>query len=287
MLYKNVLIRVDLNTIYPHDIKFQIIKETVNFYLRISQCVILITHYKDGSESIKFLCHILESLFHEKITFLDRIKRPEDHQNFCLLENIRSFKGELESDDIFAKELASIGDFFVHEAFSTSHRNHTSIKKLSQHLPHTLGFSYEKEVHMLNLILSKIQKPILIIIGGTKFESKRDILLKLQQQCDYLFLGDAIIQSKNQDISPERIKQLQDLIAKSNTIIWNGSLGKTEQPPFDAGTHIISNHLQSIAKEKTIIIGGGDLVYFLKPDYATYTTTAGGALLKFISNALK
>lgn len=277
---------MDLNTTYPDDAKFQIIKETVDFYLRISQCVILITHYKNGTESTRFLCPILKELFHEEITFLTHIIKPEN-ANFCLLENIRSFKGEIENDDSFAQELASMGDFFVHEAFATSHRNHASVKKLSQYLPHTLGFSYEKEVHMLNLILPKIQKPILLIMGGSKFESKRDILLELQQRCDYIFLGDAIMQSKNHDISSERIKQLQNLIEKSNTIIWNGALGKTEQPPFDIGTRIISDHIQSVAKEKTIIMGGGDLIHFLKPDYATYATTAGGALLQFINNALK
>jgi len=309
MLYENVIIRVDLNTKDPDDPKFEVMDETVKFYLKQSRRVILVTHYKsprhpersEGSRkagrdpsfvsltqddeekySTQFLIPILQKQFHEKVVFLTDLKRPTSTDRLFLLENIRLFEGETTNDPAFAKTLAKMGDFYVNEAFASSHRHHASLEGILDYLPSTLGFAHAKEIHTLEIILSRVKRPILAIIGGIKFESKRDIIEALKTVCDDVFLGDGMLRTGALDIIKARRDDLEKRIAKAETIIWNGALGKIEEKPYDEGTFWLNNLLKSAASEKTIIIGGGDLTKFLNPDYATYSSTAGGALLQFI-----
>ncbi|USO02544.1 MAG: phosphoglycerate kinase [Alphaproteobacteria bacterium] len=308
MLYENVLIRVDLNTKDPDDPKFQVIDETIRFYLKHSRKVILATHYKNprpssrGAErrsdpewmatappglrhdefSIQFLIPPLQKQFNIPIEFLIDLKRPTSNNQLFLLENIRLFYGETDNDPAFAEKLSEMAEFYVNEAFASSHRQHASLDKILDYLPSTLGFSHAKELHMLELILSRIQRPILAVIGGVKWESKRHIIEKLQAVCDDVFLGDGMLQTGALDISKERQEDLAQRVAKAGTVIWNGALGKIEDKPYDAGSLWFNDLLQSVVSEKSVIIGGGDLTKFLAPDYATYSSTAGGALLQFI-----
>jgi len=287
MLYENVLIRVDLNTKDPQDPKFQVMDETVRFYLKCSQRVILMTHYKEPKYSTKFLVHTLEKQFGEKVTFLTDIKRPTSKHKLFLLENIRLFEGETTNDPAFAKKLSQMGNFYVNEAFASSHRQHASIIGVLDYLPFTLGFSHVKEIHMLDLILSHIKKPILSIIGGIKFESKKYIIEGLQHVCDDMFLGEGILKTGALDITKAHMKDLEKRVMQAETIIWNGALGKLEDKPYDKGTMWLNDLLASVSAQKTIIIGGGDLTKFLNPTYATYSSTAGGALMQFIMGKLK
>ena len=87
-------------------------------------------------------------------------KVNEIHEGeICLLENVRFRKEETDNDDAFSKELASLGDVYVDDAFGTSHRAHASTAGVAKYLPAVSGFLIEKEIKHLSIALEKPEKP--------------------------------------------------------------------------------------------------------------------------------
>lgn len=112
--------------------------------------------------------------------------------DILLLENIRQATGETENDDTLVQQLASLGDFYVNDAFSAAHRAHASIVGLARALPHCGGFLLQEEVEKLSLALAP-QSPSLAILGGAKFETKEPLIKKLLAAYDHLFLAGALV----------------------------------------------------------------------------------------------
>ncbi len=104
----------------------------------------------------------------------ERLSSLEDG-TFLLLENLRSFPGEVKNDPVFAKELASLGDLFVNEAFAVSHREHASIAGVPKLLPSFVGLVFEEEVKNISKAFSP-EHPALVILGGAKFETKTPLI---------------------------------------------------------------------------------------------------------------
>ena len=108
------------------------------------------------------------------------------------MENIRFYPEEENNDETLAKELAEIGDIYVNDAFSVSHRKHLSTYGLSKVLPSYAGRSLQLELTMLNKINTGINKPIMSIIGGSKISTKIQLLISLVKKVDYLVIGGAM-----------------------------------------------------------------------------------------------
>lgn len=106
-----------------------------------------------------------------------------------LLENVRFRKEETENDTEFAKALASLGDFFVQEAFGTSHRAHASTAGIAEFLPAVSGFLIEKEVKFLGDALDNPERPFVAIMGGAKVGDKIKVIENLMEKVDSLILG--------------------------------------------------------------------------------------------------
>ncbi|MGN1227928.1 MAG: phosphoglycerate kinase [Christensenellales bacterium] len=107
-----------------------------------------------------------------------------------LLENLRFHSGEEANDEAFAKELSKLGDFFINDAFGTSHRKHASNFGLEALLPHCNGLLMEKEMEMLNLNNKK--HPIVAILGGAKVSDKIDLITNLINKVDCILIGGAM-----------------------------------------------------------------------------------------------
>jgi phosphoglycerate kinase len=109
-----------------------------------------------------------------------------------LLENLRFHPEEEKGDVRFARELASLGDMYVNDAFSASHRAHASITGVAQFLPVAAGRLMEEELDVLGGILSNPKKPIGAIVGGSKVSTKLDLLHNLTKTMDVLIIGGAM-----------------------------------------------------------------------------------------------
>ncbi len=111
-----------------------------------------------------------------------------------LLENVRFYPGEEENDPEFAKQLASVADMYVNDAFGTAHRAHASTEGVTKFLsPSVAGYLIEKELKFLQGAIESPQKPLAAIIGGSKVSSKIGVIETLLDKCDKLLLGGGMI----------------------------------------------------------------------------------------------
>lgn len=107
----------------------------------------------------------------------------------AILENTRFRKEEEENDPDFAKELASLGDIFVQDAFGTAHRAHASTAGIASFLPAVAGFLIEKELNFLGKTLDSPERPFVAIMGGAKVKDKIPVITSLLEKVDTVIIG--------------------------------------------------------------------------------------------------
>lgn len=108
---------------------------------------------------------------------------------FALLENLRYHVGETKNDDGFAKELAKLGDVYVSDAFSCSHRAHASTEGIARLLPAAAGRLMQAELEALGAALDNPARPVAAVVGGAKVSTKLDVLENLSKKVDVLIIG--------------------------------------------------------------------------------------------------
>lgn len=106
-----------------------------------------------------------------------------------LLENVRFHKEETENDPAFAKELASLAEIFVNDAFGTAHRAHASTEGVSHYLPAVGGFLINKEITVMGSALQDPKRPFVAILGGAKVSDKIGVIENLISKVDTLIIG--------------------------------------------------------------------------------------------------
>jgi len=239
-----------------------------------------------------------------------------DSGKLQLLENLRFEKGEEEASIYYAKELAALGGFldsytpkaelsqmqsiYVNDAFA-SHHKAASTTILPMLLPHAAGLQFAKEAETLKEIRENPLKPLVAIIGGVKVDDKLPAALALSKVADQVLVGGKIASElKNrtdlpenliladltvdqEDISAETVNIWAPIISSAASVLWNGPLGKVEDPKNNSSEKIAQLIIESNAKS---IIGGGDTVGFLGKlgllDRFGFVSTGGGAMLKFL-----
>ncbi len=112
-----------------------------------------------------------------------------DFGDVILLENLRFHKEEEKNDPNFAKELSSLADIYVNDAFGTAHRAHASTEGITKYLPSVAGFLIEKELEYLGNALSNPKRPFVAIIGGAKVSTKISVLNSLLDKVNVLIIG--------------------------------------------------------------------------------------------------
>lgn len=121
----------------------------------------------------------------------DRINAMKNG-DVLLLENVRFYKGESECDMKFAKQIASLGQIFVDDAFGVAHRENASNFGVARLLPNAIGFLMEKELNALTTFMEKPKRPFVAVLGGSKVESKIKILNRFIEVADVLLIGGAM-----------------------------------------------------------------------------------------------
>ncbi len=211
---KKVIIRVDFNV--PLNNRLEISDATrittaiptVQKVLSDGGAIILITHLgrpkgKYCKEmSLKILLPYLEKLLDRKILFADncvgedaKIKAQSlKSGEILLLENLRFHNEELQADEKFAEQLASLGDVYINNAFGTAHRAHASTTTIAKHFPHDRMFGYLVESEMKNIdkILYEPLHPFTAILGGSKISTKIHIIEALIEKVDNLIIAGGI-----------------------------------------------------------------------------------------------
>ncbi|MEK7084856.1 MAG: phosphoglycerate kinase, partial [Patescibacteria group bacterium] len=110
-----------------------------------------------------------------------------------LLENIRFYKGEEENDPAFAKQLASLADIFVLDGFAVAHRDAASVSGVAKYLPAYAGLLLEKEIVGLDRVMKRPKKPLTLVLGGAKTETKIPVMKHLLPKAEYVLIGGRIL----------------------------------------------------------------------------------------------
>ena len=195
---KRVILRLDLNVPIKNgkitdSNRIDKVMPTLEFLLKKKAKIIIISHVgRPKGKIVKELSLELVSLYikskiKKEVSLLkenifnlnkENIFKNSNHK-LVLLENIRFYPEEEANDDKFSKKLASLGEIYVNDAFSCSHRDHASVSKITKYIPSYSGIQINEEVNALNKITSEIKKPITCIIGGSKISSKINIIKNL------------------------------------------------------------------------------------------------------------
>ena len=222
---------------------------------------------------------------------------------FSVLENLRFDKREEAGSMPFARELAKGHDLFVNDAFASSHREHTSITFIPKILPSVFGIQFEIELRGLDPAMNQPKRPFLVILGGTKLETKLPLIEKLTNRVDIICVGGKLaaelvarpnesrkliiakMTTDGLDIGKDSIDQFGRFIAMAQTIVWNGPMGKFENPHHRSGTRAIAKMLAS--RHAYTIAGGGDTeaaLSLMKVEKGlSFISSGGGALLEYVA----
>jgi len=204
---KIVLLRLDLNVPIENgnitdETRIDKILPTLEYLIKKKSKIVVISHIgrpkgvKDKKLSLKPICENLKKKKKKKIDLVTedifKLNREElfinsDHE-IVFFENIRFYQEEEKNDNNFSKNLARFGDLYVNDAFSCSHRAHSSVSKITKFLPSYAGLQLETEINALKKITSEIKKPITCIIGGSKISTKISVIKNLIPKFDNIII---------------------------------------------------------------------------------------------------
>jgi len=359
---KRVLVRVDFNV--PLDAEQHITDDTriaaalptIQYLLDHRAAVILMSHLgrpKGKAVDTMRLTPVaqhLSALLDKPVQMapdcigpaVEALARNLQPGHVLLLENLRFHNEEEQNDAEFARQLASLGELYVNDAFGTAHRAHASTEGVTHYMPGVAGFLMEKEINYLGGALENPRRPFAAIIGGAKVSDKIAVLERLISMVDILLIGGGMANTflkaegkvdvakelitkarqrglkfllptdvtiadrfaadathkvvastevspgwRIMDIGPESIAAFRQALEGAQTIVWNGTLGVAEMPPFAKGSDAIIEILaERTGAGATTIIGGGDSAAAVDQagaaDKMSHVSTGGGASLEFL-----
>ena len=235
---KKVLLRVDLNVpikdgTITETSRIEKIIPTIKLLIEKEAKIIILSHIGRPKGKViiemslepisKKLASLLnkEILFNNKLINENTISEVNKIPNgsIMMLENIRFNEGEELNDKEFAKKISNLGDLYVNDAFSVSHRSHASVESITKYIPSYYGLQITEEINALKKITSEIKKPVTLIVGGSKISTK--------------------------------IKIINNLIKKFNNIIIVGGMANTmlKHTGSIIGKSICENDCESLIKE--------------------------------------
>lgn len=207
---KKVIVRCDFNVPLKDgeitdDTRIRAALPTIEYLVQNGSAVILMSHLgrPEGKADMKYtlapVADRLSELLGRKITFAPSDEVVDDGVKakaaslkpgeIMLLENVRFRKEETKNGADFAKELASLADIFVNDAFGTAHRAHSSTAGIADYLPAVSGFLIEKEIKFLGEAVENPERPFVAIMGGAKVGDKISVIENLLKKVDTLIIG--------------------------------------------------------------------------------------------------
>ena len=324
---KKAVIRVDFNV--PLDENFNVTdttrieaaKPTIDKILNDGGSVILMSHLgrpkgKEEKYSLKHIVAKTSEILGKEVKFVDDCigeaveKAAADLKpgEILLLENLRFYDEETAGDEGFAKQLASLGDVYVNDAFGTAHRAHASTTIIAKFFPENkvFGALLAKEIESLNKVLKDSEKPVTAVLGGSKVSSKITVIENILDKVDHLIIGggmtftfikaqggkigDSICEDDKQELALEilekaKAKNVQihlpvDVIAAdgfkndANTKVVDVNEIPDGWQGLDAGPKSLENFKEVILASKTIL-WNGPLGVFEMESFAKGTIALG------------
>jgi phosphoglycerate kinase len=283
---KRVLMRVDLNVPVENGV--------VSDATRIERTAPSITELADKGAKVILLSHFgrpkgvdpKQSLKPVAAELAHTIKRPIKFVGDCIgdeaeravaamkpgdilcLENTRFHAGEEKNDPDFIKALAKLGDLFVNDAFSVSHRAHASTEGLSHLLPAFAGRTLQAELEAFEKVLDNPARPVAAIVGGAKISTKLDLLSNLLAKVDVLIIGGAMantfVMAQGKQVGRSLVER--DLIDTAQKIMDQAKAARREIVlPVDA---VVAEKFEAHAPSRVVdidAVGPADMILDIGP----------------------
>ena len=240
---KRVLLRVDFNVptnngSITESSRIEKVLPTIKFLINKKAKIIIISHIGRPKGKIiprltlKPIAKKLSNYLNKNVVFLNESIGLKAIQNskkiangeILLLENLRFNKEEELNTKSFAKELSKIGDIYINEAFSCSHRKHASICEITKHIDSFAGKQLIEEINTIKMLIDDAKKPVSCIVGGSKISTKIGLLTNLIQKMETIVIVGAMannfIKHKGYNIGKSMFEEnqenlLEDIIKKS------------------------------------------------------------------------
>lgn len=226
-----------------------------------------------------------------------------------LLENVRYRKEETKNEENFSKELASLADIFVNDAFGTAHRAHCSTTGVASYLPAVCGYLIQKEIKFMGGALAEPKRPLVAILGGAKVSDKIGVISNLIEKCDTIIIGGGMaytfMKAQGEEVGksllePDYIDYANDMLKKAeekgvkllipaDTVIADDfsneanykTVGRGEIPAewqgLDIGEKTRELYANAIKDAKTVV-WNGPMGAFEMPNFAKGTEAIAKAL---------
>tara|TARA_B100001142_G_scaffold297702_1_gene320258 strand:- start:526 stop:1707 length:1182 start_codon:yes stop_codon:yes gene_type:complete len=231
-------------------------------------------------------------------TLIEINKIPDG--SIMMMENIRFYEEEEKNEDSFSKKISTLGDIYVNDAFSCSHRAHSSIEGITKYIQSYCGLQFMEEINALKRITSKIKRPVTCIIGGSKISTKIKIISNLIKNFDNIVIvggmGNAMLKNTGvnigKSICDDGYKYLVEEILRkskthncqiyypldvvvSKTLDGNGIIKEInevnkDEMILDIGPKTIAS-IKNIIEESNTVLWNGPAGYFENPNFANGT----------------
>lgn len=328
---KKVLVRVDFNVPLGSDgvvgesesWRIDAAIPTIKYLIERKACIILMTHLgrPDGEMVDEFRLDPIQKRLSDILgisviktsdcvgDFVYKTIRDMQEGEVLLLENLRFHKEEEQNDPVFAKKLADLGEIYVNDAFSVSHRAHASVEAITSFLPSFAGLALEKEIQTLSQVMENPEKPATMIIGGLKAETKLPVINFLLDKFDFVLIGGVvanfllkangveignsvlddldIAEAKKIDITNSKIHIPSDVITdnpeKRNVDLKSDTVGDFRI--LDLGENTLKEYCDIIKSSKTVI-WNGTVGMFEDENYANGTREIARAMAESYANTV-
>ena len=279
LLKGRAIVRIDLNS--KDNWRLLSASKTLKLLSKKSRTVLILSHngrpnLKDSADfkklSLESRAKDISKLLHKKVIFLRSISDAEKQLakskkgSVFLLENLRFDSGENKNDATLAKKLAFLGDFYVNEAFSVSHRANASIVSITKFLPSFAGFGFESEVGNLSKIVANPKEPLVVILGGGKSSDKVRVIKNLKNITKWFLLGGAsantLLYLRGSDVGKSLretdIKILADMkpLLKLSSVLLPFDCKAQDGAILDIGEMTSQEYASKIGEARTIIWAG-------------------------------
>jgi len=283
---KRVLLRADLNVPVDNGIvsdgtRIDRLGPAITEIADKGAKVILLSHFgrpkgRDQKNSLKPVAAEVAHVIKRPVKFVDdcigetaqRAVASMKNGDIICLENTRFYPGEEKDDPTFVAQLAKLGDIFVNDAFSVSHRAHASTEGLAHLLPAYAGRTLQAELEAFEKVLDKPARPLVAIVGGAKISSKLDLLGHLLEKVDILIIGGAMantfLLAQGKKVGKSLVEP--NLVATAQKIMADAKAAKREIVlPVDA---VVAEKFEALAPSRVVdvdYVGDQEMILDIGP----------------------
>jgi phosphoglycerate kinase len=320
VMHKLVLVRLDLDVPVSSSLEGSVVGDRTRLHAALPTLQYLLSHQAqvvilghmgrpdgeivDGLSLKPVLSALMEMLDYEyTYQIIDERPHLRHEGTIYALENLRFHAGEEQNDVAFAQWLASFGEMYVNDAFAVSHRAHASLEAITRFVPSFAGIHLLEEVSALQGVMKDPARPLTVVLGGAKVETKLPVIDHLSGIADSILLGGKLLAEADPRTLPKNVilgkltadgfdldqasqEHFASLIADAGTVVWNGPVGKFEDEASAVGTRSVAEAIAANTGARRLV-GGGDTLEALHRFGLTqkvgYVSSGGGAMLDFLA----